>query len=75
MADNGCQPTAVAFLQTCRALGIRQAFTSYNNPKSNADTERLMQTLKEELVWIREWKSPMEFIAALEEWVKTYNHE
>ncbi len=34
-----------------------------------------MRTLKEELVWIREWKSPMEFIAALEEWVKTDNQE
>ncbi len=28
MADNGCQPTAVAFMQACRAMGITQAFTS-----------------------------------------------
>lgn len=37
MADNGCQPTAVAFMQACRAMGITQAFTSYNNPKGNAE--------------------------------------
>jgi transposase InsO family protein len=37
MSDNGCQPTSVAFMKTCAALGITQAFTSYNNPKGNAD--------------------------------------
>jgi hypothetical protein len=42
-------------LKACNALGITQAFTSYNNPKGNADTERMMRTLKEELVWLREW--------------------
>ena len=75
MADDGCQPTAVAFMQACRAMGITQAFTSYNNPKGNADTERLMRTVKEELVWIHEWKSPLAFMEALEEWGKKYNNE
>ena len=75
MADNGCQPTAVAFMQACRAMGITQAFTSYNNPKGNADTERLMRTMKEELVWIHEWRSPVAFMEALDEWVKRYNNE
>jgi putative transposase len=41
-------------MKTCATLGITQAFTSYNNPKGNADTERLMRTLKEELLWLRE---------------------
>jgi putative transposase len=38
MSDNGSQPTSVSFMKTCRALDINQAFTSYNNPKGNADT-------------------------------------
>jgi putative transposase len=50
MSDNGCQPTSVAFMKTCATLGITQAVTSDNNPKGNADTERLMRTLKEELL-------------------------
>ena len=54
MADNGCQPTSLAFMRACAALGIRQAFTSYSNPKGNADTERFLRTLKEELVWLRD---------------------
>ena len=67
MADNGCQPTALAFLRACAAMGIRQAFTSYNNPKGNADTERFLRTLKEELVWLHEWTSPAVFFAALDQ--------
>ncbi|HKC93472.1 MAG TPA: hypothetical protein VKB81_05560 [Nitrospira sp.] len=31
-------------------LEVTQAFTSYNNPKGNADIARFMRTLKEELL-------------------------
>jgi transposase InsO family protein len=51
MADNGCQHSSVAVTQACRAMGLTQAFTSYNNPKGNADTKRLMRGVKEELIW------------------------
>lgn len=73
MADNGCQPTSLAFMRACAAMGIRQAFTSYSNPKGNADTERFLRTLKEELVWLREWTSPAAFFAALERWLVDYD--
>ena len=73
MADNGCQPTSLAFMRACAAMGIRQTFTSYNNPKGNADTERFLRTLKEELVWLREWTSPSAFFAALDRWLGEYN--
>ena len=73
MADNGCQPTAISFMQACAALEIKQAFTSYNNPKGNADTERFMRTLKEELVWSNEWASPAAFFDARDVWIDEYN--
>ena len=73
MSDNGCQPTAESFMQACRSMGITQAFTSYNNPKGNADTERMMRTLKEECLWLREWTSPFELAQALETWIAHYN--
>jgi len=38
----------VPLKQACHKLGITQAFSSYHIPKENADTERLMPTLKEE---------------------------
>jgi transposase InsO family protein len=40
MSDNGCPPPSISFMKACSNLGINQAFTSYNNPKGNADTER-----------------------------------
>ncbi len=73
MSDHGCQPTSVAFMKTCATLGITQAFTSYNNPQGNADTERLMRTLKEELLWLREWTSSVNLERALAAWVHWYN--
>ena len=47
MSDNGSQPTSLTFMKACRQMGIKQAFTSYGNPKGNADTERVFRTMKE----------------------------
>lgn len=68
-SDNGCQPTSLAFMRACNTLEIHQAFTSYNNPKGNADTERVMRTFKEECLWLSEWGSPFELISALDAWI------
>lgn len=73
ISDNGCQPTSEKFMKTCNLLGIEQIFTSYNNPKGNADTERMMRTLKEELIWIKEWQSHQSAEEALSIWIKDYN--
>jgi putative transposase len=73
MSDNGSQPTSLAFMKTCAFLGIRQAFTSYSNPKGNADTERMIRTMKEELFWLREWASAGELTGALSRWIDGYN--
>jgi hypothetical protein len=58
-SDHGCQPTSVAFMRACSALGIQQAFTSDHNPKGHADTERMIRTLKEECLWRHKWTSPV----------------
>jgi transposase InsO family protein len=73
MSDNGSQPTSLKFMKACSVLGVHQAFTSYNNPKGNADTERMMRTLKEELIWLREWHDAHELAAALNVWIEAYN--
>ena len=73
ISDNGCQPTFVIIMKACRILGINQAFTSYSNPKGNADMERFMRTLKEELVWINEFTSPSVFLETLDHWIDAYN--
>jgi putative transposase len=73
MSDNGCQPTSVAFMQACSTLGLHQTFPSSNHPKGNADTERMRRTLKEECLWLQEWRSPCTFISALERWIDDDN--
>jgi putative transposase len=73
MSDNGSQPTSIGFMKACRDMAITQAFTSYNNPRGNADTERVFRTMKEELLWLREWTSPFELADALGNWIEYYN--
>ena len=74
MSDNGCQPTGTTFMRECALLGINQAFTSYNNPKGNADTERTIRTLKEELLWLHEWQSLNHLENAMSAWIETFNN-
>jgi putative transposase len=52
---------------------IERIRTSDSNPKGNADTERFLRTLKEELVWLRQWTGPAASFAALERWLADYN--
>ena len=74
MSDNGSQPTSLSFMKTCCNLEVQQAFTSYNNPKGNADTERMMRTIKEELFWLREWRDEVQINKELDKWVQYYNN-
>ena len=75
VSDNGCQPTSINFMAACRVLGIDQIFTSFNNPKGNADTERVFRTLKEDLIWINEWSSFDQLQQSLEAWIDQYNKD
>jgi transposase InsO family protein len=75
VSDNGGQPTSVGFMRECRALGIQQIFTSYDNPKGNADTERVIRTLKEDLIRPREWLSVGQLETAVAWWIRQYNSD
>jgi transposase InsO family protein len=73
ISDNGCQPTSQRFMMSCSLLGIQQIFTTWSNPKGNSDTERVLRTLKEDLVWTYDWESPFAFADALDKWIVDYN--
>ena len=75
MSDNGCQPTSHSFKENCKTLGINLVFTSYCNPKGNADTERFMRTMKEECLWINEFESFDELEFILSNWIESYNKQ
>jgi transposase InsO family protein len=50
VSDNGYQPTSLSYMQACSTLGIKQIISCWSNPKGNADTERVIMTLKEDLI-------------------------
>jgi transposase InsO family protein len=75
MSDHGCQLTSTAFMRACAMLESHQAFTSDNNPKGNADTERFMRILTEECLWLQEWTCPLELMHALKTWLTHYNEQ
>ena len=54
-------------------VNIQKIFTTWNNPKGNADTERFFRTLKEDLVWINDWAIPFDFQSDFESWISLYN--
>ena len=60
-------------MAACNVLEIKQIFASYDNPKGNADTERVIRTIKEDLVWPNDFSTPFELQAALDRWVVDYN--
>lgn len=74
MSDNGSQPINISFMNACRTLQIDQVFASYNNPKGNANTERVFRTIKEDCIWIREWNSLDEAQQDVKRWIENYNH-
>jgi len=74
ISDNGSQPTSTTFMRDMAVLGIEQIFTSYDNPKGNADTERVLRTIKEELIWLNEFSSLKEAREKIGQWIEVdYN--
>ncbi|MCF7895234.1 MAG: IS3 family transposase, partial [Candidatus Omnitrophica bacterium] len=73
ISDNGCQPTSQRFMANCSILGLKQIFTTWSNPKGNSDTERVMRTIKEDIVWPYDWDNPFEFEVKLNRWINDYN--
>jgi putative transposase len=54
-------------------LGIKQIFTSFTDPKGNAETERMMRAMKEELIWSNDFHGFEQLREALDLWVCEYN--
>ena len=74
ISDNGSQPTSITFMKDLSILGIEQIFTSYDNPKGNADTERMIRTIKEEVIWLNEFETLEEAKDKIGRWIEVdYN--
>lgn len=75
ISDHGSQPTSHGFMRFCKDYGINQIFATFNNPKGNTDTERVMRTIKEEVVWINEFETIDEAEEEIKDFIDFYNNE
>lgn len=51
-------------------LDLEQVFTSYNSPSGDAETERMIRTIKEEVIWLEEFASFGEAREMISRWIE-----
>jgi transposase InsO family protein len=73
--DHGTQYTGCDCFGLCHAWGLKHTFAPVGRPTGNAVAERVIQTLKMELIWTRDWESLDELKRAVAIWRLIYNHQ
>lgn len=71
--DHGSQFVSRAFQRELRFLGIESSPAFVRAPEGNGCCERLIRTLKEQLLWLRPFKNVEELRLALRDWMQRYN--
>lgn len=71
--DHGPQYTGADCHDLCNRWNLVHTFSPVARPTGNAVAERVIQTLKVELVWTRDWQSLDELRAAVADWMISYN--
>ena len=74
-SDHGPQYTGGDCEQLCRTWRLDHTFAPVGRPTGNAVVERLILTLKQELIWTRDWESIEQLRSALAEWLTLYNEQ
>jgi putative transposase len=72
-SDHGPQFTGSDCRDLCQAWRVDHTFAPVGRPTGNAVAERLILTMKTELIWTRDWESTAELRTALAAWVVEYN--
>lgn len=71
--DHGSQYVSDAFQEQLAFLGIESSPSFVRAPEGNGCIERLIRTLKEQLLWLRPFRNVEELRLALHEWRERYN--
>ena len=71
--DHGPQYTGDDCGTLCERWGLEHTFAPVGRPTGNAVAERLIQTLKIELIWTQDWESEEEVALAVRAWQLRYN--
>jgi len=73
--DQGSVYTSKLFANVERAWGFKHTYAPVGRPTGNAVAERIIKTLKEECLWLRDWKNAAEVRAAIAVWRVGYNEQ
>jgi len=73
LTDHGPQYTGSDCDSLCNRWGVDHRFSGVGRPTGNSIAERVILTLKTELIWTRDWNDVAELREAVREWMKTYN--
>lgn len=71
--DHGSQYMSRVFQEELRFLGITSSPSYVGSPEGNGVAERMVRTLKEQLLWVRTFDTVEELRAALQAFRDTYN--
>ena len=74
LTDNGSAYLSAAHAHTCRRLGIRHLRTRPYRPQTNGKAERFIRTLLSGWAYGTIYRSSAERSAALDGWLRHYNH-
>lgn len=72
--DHGSQYMSKHFQKEIRFLGIVSSPSFVRSPEGNGVIERFFRTLKEQLLWIKRFRTVDELVDALHEFKHRYNH-
>lgn len=73
--DNGTQYLSDAFQTEIAFLGIESSPSFVRAPEGNGCAERIIRTLKEQLLWLRTFATVEELRLALAAWAELYHRE
>jgi putative transposase len=71
--DHGPQYTGADCAALVERWGLVHTFAPVGRPTGNAVAERVIRTMKEEVVWLRDWNDADELREALLAWQRRYN--
>lgn len=72
-SDQGCQFTSTEYKTLLKSLNIRQSMDGKSRWADNIMIERWFRSLKTELIYINEFRSPKELRRAIRQYVSDYN--
>ena len=74
-SDRGCQFTSIEYKTLLKNLQIRQSMDGKSRWADNIMIERWFRSLKTELIYIIEYRTPRELRKLINDYVNTYNKE